>query len=148
MSVESTIKAVLEGDATLLATATGGVWSFDETGHMGISRTLTPTAFDSTGVIKPCVLVAQRNANPGLTVPDDASQVMDVRQVVECYCYSDASFATIATMKDRVYALLHAQRLTGPVRVDWAGDFRGPRDLDLDAWVERSDYLCVYVRSV
>ena len=147
MSAESAIKAVLEADATLLATATGGVWSFDETGHKGLSRTLTPAAFDSNGILKPCIMVSQRNANPGYNLQDDNGQMVDVRQVVELYMFQDDAYSAIETMKSRCYALLHAQRLTGYHRVEWAGDVRLGRDLDLDAYTERVDYLTIYVRS-
>jgi len=148
MSAESTILAVLEADATLLALATGGIYSFDEAGSEGINRTLTPSAFDSNGIVKPCIMVSARNANPGYNVGDDSNQSMDVRQVVECWFFDHAAYSTIESMKDRVYTLLQAQRLSGPYRVDWAGDYRLPRDMDLDAFQERQDWLTIWIRSV
>jgi hypothetical protein len=147
MNAESTIKAVLEADATLLALATGGVWSFDETGSEGINRTLTPAAFDANGILKPCVLVSARDANPGFNIADDSGQYMDVRQVVECYLFQFGGYATIESMAARCYVLLHAKMISGAGRVDWAGDRRLGRDLDLDGNVTRVDYLCVYIRS-
>lgn len=147
MSVESTIYTVLHSDATLLALATGGVWSFDQTGEKGINRTLTPSAFDSAGILKPCILVSQRNANPDPSIQDDTGQVMATRQVCELYFFQDGGYSSIETMKSRCYALLHAQRLTGMIRTEWAGDIRLGRDLDLNAFVERVDYLNIYIRS-
>lgn len=147
MSAESAIKAVLEADATLLATATGGIYSFDEAGSEGLNRTTTPSAWDSNGVLKPCIMVSARQANPGYNVPDDGNQSMDVRQVVELYFFQFDGYSAIETMKSRCYVLLHAKRLSGPYRVDWAGDARLGRDLDLDCFVERVDYLTIYIRS-
>lgn len=148
MSAESAIKTVLEADATLLALATGGIYSFDETGSQGINRTLTPAAFDSNGLVKPCIMVSARDANPGYNVPDEGNQSMDVRQVVECYLFQFGGYSTIESMKNRIYTLLQNQRLTGGYRVDWAGDRRLGRDLDLDAFVEKQDWLCIWIRSV
>lgn len=147
MSVESTIRTILAADATLLATATGGVWSFAQTGEKGINRTLTPTAFDSVGIIRPCILVSQRNANPDPSIQDDTGQVMGVRQVCELYFFQDSSYSAIETMKSRCYTLLHAKRLSGMIRTEWAGDIRLGRDLDLNAFVERVDYLNIYIRA-
>lgn len=147
MSVESVIHGVLSADATLLALATGGVWSFDETGSEGINRTLTPAAFDANGILKPCVLVAARDANPGYNIADDSGQTMDVRQVVELYLFQFGGYATIESMAARCYVLLHAKRLTGMIRTEWAGDRRLGRDIDLDANVTRVDYLNIYIRT-
>ncbi len=147
MSVESTIYDVLHADATLLALATGGVWSYEQTGEKGINRTLTPAAFDAYMVIEPCVLVSARAANPGFNIQDDSGQYTDVRQVVECYLIQDSGYATIESMANRIYTLLQAKMISGAGRVDWAGNVRLGRDLDLSANVERMDWLCVYLRS-
>lgn len=148
MSAESTIKTVLEADATLLALATGGIYSWDETGSEGINRTTTPDAWNSNGIMLPTIMVSARNAVPGLNVPDEAAQSMDVRQIVEIYFFQFDGYSTIDSMVDRCYALLHAKRLTGPIRMDWAGSVRLGRDIEFDANVYRADWQCVYIRSV
>lgn len=147
MSVESTLKAVLEADATLLALATGGVWSWDETGEKGLSRTLTPAAFDSFGVIKPCVMVGARAANPDPSIADDTGQIVATRQVVECYIMADSGYSTHESIANRIYTLLQAKMISGAGRVDWAGSIRMGRDLDLNANVLRDDWLTVRIRS-
>ena len=147
MSALSAAKAILEADATLLATATGGIFDYTETGRQGLSRTITPTAFDSNGIIKPCVLLKLRDAIPDGQLADDASQYVSVRQILEAWFYADSSFAAIETMRDRVFTLLHGKQLTGTFVVRWAGDVRGQRDIELDAFLERSDYLVITKRS-
>lgn len=148
MSIESTIKTLLAADATLLATATGGVHSFDSVGRMGINRTNVPSAFDSNGIIKPCVLVRLRNSNPDPALQDDTGQYVATRSIVETWLYQDSGYSTIETMHDRIYALLHAQRVTGLFRCEWAGTIRSQYDYELNASVERADWLCVGKRSV
>lgn len=141
MSALSAAKTILEADATLLATATGGVWDYDETGRKGLSRTLTPTAFDANGIVKPCVLLKLRDAVPDGMLVDDGSQTQSLREVLEVWCYQDSGYGAIETMQARVYTLLQAVQLTGTFGCWWAGDVRGLRDTDLDASVSRSDYL-------
>lgn len=141
MSALSAAKAVLEADATLLTTATGGIWDFDETKQLGLSRTLTGDAFDSNEVIKPCILMKQRSQTPNFALADDADQYVAVNEMIECWFYEDSGYSNIETMRDRVYVLLHSIQLTGTFQVFWAGSFRpGIRDTDLDANVSRSDF--------
>ncbi len=149
MSVEATIKTVLEADATLLALATGGIYSFDETGRRGIARGVTAVAdaFDSSGIVQPSILVSERQITPDLSLQDNSNQYMSARQVCEVYCYADEDYGTIEAMRDRVYVLIHAKQLSGMFRCEWAGTVRGPRDTEIDAWVEREDYLCIIKRS-
>ena len=148
MSALSSIKARLEADATLLATATGGIYDLAETGRLGINRTNTPSAFDSAGVIKPCVLLRLRSATPDFVLQDDTSQYQSVRELIEVYYYEDSGYTAIETMRSRVYALLQATQVTGAFAIRWAGDIRSSIDFDLNASVERSDYSVVTKRSV
>lgn len=148
MNVETTIATILAADATLLATATGGVHTFNSTGRLGINRTGTPTAFDSNGLVKPCVLVRLRSSTPDPTIQDDDGQYVAARSMVECWIYQDSGYASIETMHDRIYALLHAKRVSGFFRIEWAGTIRGQYDYDLSAAVERADFQCLSKRSV
>lgn len=148
MSALSSIKARLEADATLLATATGGIYDLAETGRLGINRTNTPSAFDGAGVIKPCVLLRLRSATPDFVLQDDASQYQSVRELIEVYYYEDSGYTAIETMRSRVYALLQATQVTGAFAIRWAGDIRSSIDFDLNASVERSDYSVVTKRSI
>jgi len=148
VSTLSAAKAVLEADATLLATATGGIWDYDETGRLGISRTTTPAAFDSNERIKPCVLLKLRNRRADGELRDDAGQYSSVSEILEVWCYEDTGYSNIETMRDRVYALLHAQQLTGTFQALWVQDITQQRDIEIDASVERSDYQVFSSRSV
>lgn len=148
MSALSSIKTRLEADATLLATATGGIWSFDETGRLGINRTNTPVAFDSAGIIRPCLLLRLRSATPDYVLQDDTSQYQSVRESIELWFYEDSGYSAIETMRSRCYALLHATQVTGAFAIRWAGDIRSQIDFDLNASVERSDYTVITRRSV
>ena len=150
MTTVSSIKAILEADATLLATATGGVWDYNETGREGLNRTINPDAFDSDGIIKPCIVVVLRSSTPNYILQDDDGQYQSVVDVIELVFYADSSYTPINTMLDRCYALLHTARPSGggAFAVRWAGDVRGQRDATLDALVEASTYQVTRYISV
>lgn len=148
MSFLSAAKTILEADATLLATATGGIWSIDEAGRMGLNRTNTPSAFDSSGIIKPCVLLRARAMVPDFILRDDSNQYNSARQILECYFYQDNAYTSIVTMRDRVYVLLNMKQLTGTFLVSWAGHSGEQFDYDINACVERSEYLANLKLSV
>jgi len=147
MSALDTVKTILEADSTLTTAATGGIWTFDQTGRMGLNRTSTPGAFDSDGIIKPCVLLKRRSSMPDGAIADESAQRASYVTMLEAWFYADADFTAIETMRDRVYTLLHEKRLTGPFYIRWAGDLRDQRDDDLDAFLERSTYQVNGIRS-
>jgi len=147
LSALSAAKALLEADATLLATATGGVWDYDETGHLGINRTTTSAAFDSNEIIKPCVLLKSRSSEPDQSLVDEGARYQSTTEMLEAWFYEDDGYSNIEIMRDRVWVLLHAVQLSGTFMCLWAGDVRQARDTDLDASVERSVYQVVTKKS-
>lgn len=150
MSIVSAIKTILEADATLAAAATGGIWDWDETGRLGLNLTNTPGAFDANGIIKPAIMVKLRSSIPDYNLADDNTQYVSLRHNVEIWLYQDTGYITIESMRLRVYALLHTKQVTGEgvFKIEWQGDVRGERDTEIDANVERSDYLVRARRSV
>ena len=148
MTALSAAKALLEADATLLATATGGVWDFDEAGRLGISRTTTPTAFDANEIIKPCILLKLRSSEPDQALVDEGARYQSTTEMLEAWFYEDDGYSNIETMRDRVWVLLHAVQLSGTFMCLWSGDVRQARDTDLDASVERSVYQVTTKKSV
>jgi len=142
----SAAKAILEADATLLTTATGGVWDYDETGRLGINRMLT-SAFDSNEIIKPCILLKSRSAEPDQSLVDEGARYQSTTEMLEVWFYEDDGYSNIETMRDRVWTLLHAVQLSGTFMCLWAGDVRQARDTDLDASVERSLYQVTTKKS-
>jgi hypothetical protein len=147
MSV-SIIKAILEADATLLATASGGIYDLDETKRMGLNRTNVAAAFTDQGVIKPCLLVKGRKRAPDGGPNDPISQEATTRQVVELWFYQSDGYGSIETMKNRAYALLHEKQANGVFAIRWVGDIGQARDEDLEANVDRSDYEVRALRTV
>jgi hypothetical protein len=121
----------LEGDTTLMATLTGGVY-----GEAGISRQATPGAFDANGEVKPCALLAMEAEDPAGPFPTSS------RAFVTVYFYARAGYAEIDAALDRVYALLHRQRVSneGVWDMRHAGDVRDQQDPALGCAMSMSRY--------
>ena len=108
-TLRSAVVAVLEGDATLLATLTGGIYD-----RRGINRTLTPDAYDMTTLaLKPCAVVTT-----GTSLQTDAGGERDStpfeQQFFQVWLYEEEgnAYAAIDVAADRVKALLHDQTVT------------------------------------
>ena len=121
MSREADFYAVLNADATLLATLTGGVWKREAVGVEGLTRQTTAAAFDSTsGYLKPCALIAERATVPDGVVKDLMAQKASTRTVVEVYLYADAGagYTALDTAAARIYVLLQGRQLTGSAEIE------------------------------
>ena len=137
MSIRSALLAVLEDDATLLATLTGGVY-----GEAEISRQETPAAFDVNGEVLPCALLALEAEDPAGPFPTSS------RAFVTVYFYARTGYSEIDTALGRVYALLHRTRVSneGVWEIRHAGDVRDQRDPALDCAMSMSRYQVTWRR--
>jgi hypothetical protein len=113
MSRESEVYTRLAGDATLLTTLTGGVFKREELGREGITRETASGAFDATtGYLKPCALVSQRNIVPTYDVADEMTPLRSVSQVVELFLFDDTGYTSIDTAMLRIFRLLEGYSLS------------------------------------
>lgn len=149
MSAASEIKVLLEADAILLASATGGIWDYDETGRLGLSLETTPGAYTAAGIIKPAIVVKGRGARPQGQINDEAARTLSTREIVEIWFYQDEGYDTIATMRNRVFTLLHEVRVEGTFRAQWAGNILANMTDDEmgNISVERDDYAVTALKS-
>ncbi len=153
MTFASAFKSVMTSDAgagganTLL---TGGIYTFDETGRLGVNRDSTPSAFDgASGLLKPCCVVKDRAQIPDGGVNDDGTQATSYAQIVELWFYNDgdAGYTVIEQAVDRVYTLFHGKKVSF-AQVHWAGNVNDQRDRDLDyAALSRSDFEVRAIQS-
>jgi hypothetical protein len=136
-------KTILEADGTLTALATGGIYDWDETGRLGINRTNSATSAAFTnGIIKPCLLLKLRSSVPFGGIADDPNRIVSARDMLEVWAYQDNGYATIKSMLARVYTDLQGQQLGG-FSCTRAGRVQPPRDIEMDANVERDDYAVI-----
>jgi hypothetical protein len=134
------ILTVLEDDATLGATLTGGVYRAVE-----ISRQATPAAFDGNGELLPCALLKMETATPW--GPHDDSG----RLYVVVYFYERAGYANIEAARKRVYDLLHRVKVTpedgsGNYDVRHGNDLVDVEDQALHVPMAMSRYVCTVQR--
>ncbi len=141
--MRAAIYALLNGDATLMATLTGGLHQAVEVGE--IDRQTTPAAFDANGEIKPCAL---------LKFSDQAHippYTHGARLIVSLYFYEAKGAQNIDAALARAYVLLHEQKVTPAVGACWeirhADDVLDARDDALNCSLAISRYQATIRRA-
>lgn len=130
------VRLLLANDATLTALATNGVWDFDRVmsqgfGTDGITQNVL---MGSTGmVILPTVYLNWTSETPIYPIKARAKRAM-----FEVYFYDWDGYATIRQMRQRVYDLLHEQRVSFDEPANYycrqivaAGDVTNQKDAEL-----------------
>lgn len=104
------IKAVLEGDATFIAVATGGVATVHTSGANPVNPTDLPDAFstDATSGVKefnaPCAVV--------IVTTDATEREFGKHEWLHLSVYDDEGYANTQAMLGRAHTLLNDQQLT------------------------------------
>lgn len=98
----------LTGDGTLMAVLTGGLHTQTE-----ISRQNTPAAFDTNGEILPCGLLKFETQTPWGPFAHGS------RLYFSLLLYQRAGYQAIETARQRLYALLHRQKVTPATGSCW-----------------------------
>lgn len=139
--------AILAADATLLTTATGGVYNRTTLGRKGLNRTnaLAATAFDANENIKPCVVMKLRSSSVVDGLGDDDNRIVAQREMLEVWLYEHSGYANINTMRARIFVLLQGKQLGG-FSCRWAFDGSQTDDMDVDAAVQRIDYAVISLK--
>lgn len=124
----------LTGDTQLMALLPGGLHTTAE-----ISRQATPTAFDANSEIMPCALLKLGSVIPAGPYETSA------QQTIEVFFYHPSGFTALSAVIDRVYQLLHRQRLEPSSGTCWGiqHDNDTPEDEDpaLGVPMRRSRYV-------
>lgn len=150
MSYSGAIHTLLSADAILLGILTGGIYHKRDMTTEGIDRDGTPDAFDTIGLLKPCLVVKGRGNIPTNQLVDLAVQYTTTSQVVELWFYTDrdAGWDTLVSATEQVYALLQGKKVTGAAEMSLTNEIEG-RAPELDnAVFIRHDYQVVGRRVV
>jgi hypothetical protein len=93
-------------DATLLATLTGGVFTYASLGREGLTRESLAAAFDATTkLLKPCAVVKQRTNTPDGAAVDMTDPMASAVQIVEIWLYQDTGYTSIDAATTRLFDL-------------------------------------------
>jgi hypothetical protein len=119
------------------------VWNYPETGKKGLTRLLTPTAFDpNTGLVAPCVVVLEVDDTADhQIVGKTMSNVTPVLTWAYDRAYTDAGFDVCQAMDARIYTLLHLTQITGACQIIYKSRIKNRREADMkDAGYWRSTF--------
>lgn len=151
MSYANAIKTLLAADSTLMASLTGGIYTNLETKKLGINKVTTPSAFDASSILKPCGSIKDRATVPYGGIADPDAQYITTSQIIEVWLYGDGDtgYAVLQVARDRIYALLQNNRVTGAFEIRLANIIEGVLAPELDnAAVIRCDYQVFGRRKV
>ena len=138
--MRAAVKAVLEGDVTLMAILTGGVHTKAE-----ISRQGTPTAFDANEEIEPCALLKVESVTPVGPYRHSA------RMFLTLYWYERSGYDNIEAARARGYTLLHRTCVSPSTGSCWeivhGGDVLDQEDQALGCSMAVSRYVATIMRA-
>ncbi len=100
------IQSALTGSSALTTILTGGIYTFEDTGRMGITFRNVPSAFDGA-LLKPCAMVKARNKFYTSDLRDEASQLATFIQAIEVWLYQEGGDDIIEQAAHLVYNVLH-----------------------------------------
>jgi hypothetical protein len=151
MSFGADIVTLLKTDATLVATLTGGIHEYSDTGRKGLTRLLTADAYtEATGLLKPTALVLEMDDMPdGEIVGLSTSFVTPIAIMIYDNGNTDVKYANIITAHDRIYHLLHLASISNAAQVLYDKTIKFKREPNLkDAAYFRAMYRVHAYRTV
>lgn len=150
-SFSAEIVTLLQADATLVATLSGGIYEYPTVGRKGLTRLLSPNAFDETsGFVKPAALVLELDDEPD---GDIVGLSTSFKTPVAIFIYdkgdTNVKYTNIETAHSRIYSLLHLAQIAGAAQVLYDKTVKYKREPNLlDAAYFRAMYNVHAYRTV
>ncbi len=152
MTIESDVKALVDGDATISGLLTGGVHVKETVGRLGITRESVPSAFDASGFLLPCMLIRERTRTRDMAVTEiePSLHLLSQNVTVELYLYQDTDYDTIYSVMDLLIPLLHGTQLTNTFGMRFMNEMRGMQDPGalMGASMARQDWIVPLIQGV
>lgn len=104
----------LKADSTLTTILTGGIYIFEDSGRTGLNRIQNLEAFNKkTGLLKPVGVVYEQNQAPTDMANDTRIGFMSTVTPFLVYLYDNGNngYVSIEAAQQRIYKLLHGQRI-------------------------------------
>lgn len=141
----SEVVTVLKADATLMAILTGDVWNYPDTGRKGLTRLLSPKAFnEQVGIIKPAAVVLQLKETPDGQIVNPVTGYNSTVTPIMIWVYDNGftsdGYSNIEAASARIYQLLAYQQLANMFQILFDGyikDKREPLLKEAAFWVNK-----------
>lgn len=150
-SFGTSIVTLLKDDTTLYGVVEGRIYEYPETGRKGLTRLLTPDAFDEkSGLLKPIVLVLETDDTAdGQIVGLSTSYVTPIAVFIYDKGTTDVKYDSIIAAHDRIYSLLHLTQIANAAQVLYQRTVKYKREPNLgDAAYWRAMYNVHAYRTV
>ncbi len=150
-SFSAEIVTLLKADATLVATLSGGIYEYPIVGRKGLTRLLSPLAFDEVnGMVKPVALVLELDDEPdGEIVGLSTSFKTPIAIFIYDKGDTKDKYTAIETAHSRIYSLLHLAQIGNACQVLYDKTVKYKREPNLlDAAYFRTMYNVHAYRTV
>lgn len=118
MSVEASIVSFLRADfgvGNLPSVLTGGIYTYEELGILGVTKDAQPAAYSANGELDGLAIVRERSYVPTYSIVDEESQIVSTRSVIEFHLYVNGNDTSdvLLTAGLRIYSLLQFKYISG-----------------------------------
>lgn len=151
MTLATDLKTFLAADSALAVILTGGIHTFEESGRNGISKASVPSAYDSSGIMKPSAFVFVRSDNAWGGGHDSAVSYDSMRAVAEIIVYDsgDRNYASVEAGCLQIETLLHNTFISGVGRIKRINKLLDMKDPNLNnAIYQEIDFQMVRGRQL
>lgn len=127
------IVALLNTDAVLVATLPGGIYVYPDTGKKGLTRLLSPKAFNEVnGLIAPCAVVLELEEDSDHQIVGQfMSAVTPIVVWIYDKAYTDTKYTVIETAYNLIYNDLHLAQIGNACQILWKSCVKYKREPDL-----------------
>jgi hypothetical protein len=131
LSEAQLFKEYLEQNEQLLLALPGGIYTWEETGRLGINFTNTPFAFNKA-LLLPCAFIKTKEIVPTNDLRDEAEQVMSYRRTFQIFIYQEGGTAILEEVFNMMYNMLQDKQPFPGVRTMFTNIPEGGQDESLN----------------
>lgn len=114
-TIAQAVRDYIQLEPTLYQLMTGGMYTWDETGRLGINYTTVPQAFNRSRLM-PCLAVKIRGLLPTKDIRDEDEQIMSYIRNGQIFIYQEGGTDAIEEATQLVYNMLHDREPIDGVR--------------------------------
>ena len=124
-------KEYFEQNESLVLSLPGGIYTWEDTGRLGINYTNTPLAFDGA-LLLPCAFIKTKEIQPTKDLRDEAEQVMSYKRLCQIFIYQEGGTAILEEIFNMMYNLIQDKQPFLGVRTMLTGIPEGGQDESLN----------------
>jgi len=124
-------KEYFEQNEQLLLLLDGGLYTWEDTGRLGINYSNNPLAFNGA-LIRPCAFIKTKEIQPTTDLRDEAEQIMSYRRTCQIFLYQEGGTAILEQVFNMMYNMIQDKQPFPGVRTMLTNIPEGGQDESLN----------------